>query len=398
VGSEQILRRSALFSRLSDGEIDKVALIITEREVAPGEMLIREGDEGDSLFILGEGRVGVLRNADHGQPARITELGEGAMFGEMSFIEHGSVRTAARSAGVVAQERAKVLELRFDALEQLAARDPLLGAKLYRALAVSINDKLKSTTDHLLPLIASARVAALGQMTAHIAHELGNPLSVLQSLSACISESINEGLAESGSLQEPRAGEIAQWADKVGATVAHIGRVISALRSVSRDGSADPLVPTDPGAIIHETLGFCEQRFRLFGIRVDTRIPSRSPSVLCRPSQVSQALLNLLNNSVDAIACIGSQGLVAGESWVSVSLEARGDRVVIAVEDSGPGVPAGSAETIFKPFYTTKGVGAGTGLGLSLSRQLIEANDGTLTLERASKPTRFEIQLPCARE
>src|SRR4051812_35096095 len=108
---QEALRRSALFSQLSDHEIGEVSAILTERKVAPGETLIREGDEGYSLFILEEGSVDVLRNGEQGQPARITELGAGAMFGEMSFIEHQPIHSLTnhppRSAGVVAHGTAK---------------------------------------------------------------------------------------------------------------------------------------------------------------------------------------------------------------------------------------------------------------------------------------------------
>jgi signal transduction histidine kinase len=386
---KEALRQSPLFSQLSDGELNQVAAVISERRVEPGEMLIREGDEGYSLFILEEGHVDVLRSGEHGQPARISELGEGAMFGEMSFIEHGPVSAKAhpaRSAAVVAHDRVKVLELRFDALETLAEADPVLGVKLYRTLAVSLNDKLKNTTDHLLPLVASARLAALGQMTANIAHELGNPLAVLQALSAGISE----GMAGSRRGASAEDAELGAWAEKIGSTVAHVGRVISALRSVSRDGSGDPLVHADSGAIVRETLGFCEERFRHYRITTEVLVAQKAPTVKCRPVQVSQALLNLLNNSVDAIAALPTESLTR---LIRVSVEMRDSQVVIAVEDSGIGVSPMISARIFKPFFTTKPLGLGTGLGLSLSRQLIEANGGTLSLEKAPKLTRFEVRL-----
>lgn len=387
---KQALRQSALFSQLTDVEINQVAAIISERQVEPGEMLIREGEAGYSLFILEEGHVDVLRNGEQGQASRISELGEGAMFGEMSFVEHGPVKDKsypARSAAVVAHDRVKVLELRFDALELLAESDPVLGVKLYRTLAVSLNEKLKNTTDHLLPLVASARMAALGQMTANIAHELGNPLAVLQALSVGISE----GMSGTRSAQPNNDAEIGAWAEKIGSTVAHVGRVISALRSVSRDGSGDPLAQADSGAIIRETLGFCEQRFRHFGIAKEVAVAAKAPSIRCRPVQISQALLNLLNNSVDAIAALRAESQTR---LIRVSVEINGLQVVIAVEDSGIGISPELSGRIFRPFFTTKPVGVGTGLGLSISRQLVESNGGTLTLEKSSKFTRFEIRLP----
>ncbi len=384
---QEALRRSALFSQLSDQEIVEVASILTERKVASGETLIREGDEGYSLFILEEGSVDVLRNGEQGQPARITELAAGAMFGEMSFIEHAPIHSVTshppRSAGVVAHGTARVLELRYDSLEKLAQVDPVLGVKLYRALAVSLNEKLKNTTDHLLPLIASARMAALGQMTANIAHELNNPLGVLRALSESIAQSVSKGGAGD-------SREVNQWAEKISATVARIGRVIAGLRTVSRDGSGDPVSAVDPVELIRQTLEFCEQRLRYFGIHAEVEEPRAPLRVACRPVQISQALLNLLNNSVDAIS-----GAAAHEKrWIRLSVEERGDQVLLAVTDSGPGIPSAVANRMFRPFFTTKGPGAGTGLGLSISRSLVQANEGTLCLDGESRNTRFLIWLP----
>jgi signal transduction histidine kinase len=385
---KEALRRSALFSQLSDREIEEVVGILSERKATAGETLIREGEEAYSLFILEEGAVDVLRNTEQGQSARITELGQGAMFGEMSFVEHAPVHHVhghpARSAGIVAHGDAKVLELRYDALERLAEADPVLGVKLYRTLAVSLNEKLKSTTDHLLPLISSARMAALGQMTANIAHELNNPLAVLRTLSERIAEHIGK--------PDTDAAEVKSWAEKIGSTVMRISKLISGLRSVSRDGAGDPLVPVDPAQIVHETLEFCEQRLRLFEIKTELRIADDRSMIRCRSVQISQAILNLLNNSMDALSTMQEPH----DRWIRIEVQKAGHDIMLSVTDSGVGIPSDLTDRIFRPFFTTKGLGCGTGLGLSISRQLVEANGGALALDTASKQTRFVIRMPCA--
>jgi C4-dicarboxylate-specific signal transduction histidine kinase len=194
--------------------------------------------------------------------------------------------------------------------------------------------------------------------------------------------------------EESEVSEIGQWAEKIGSTVARIGRVISGLRTVSRDGSSDPMVPADPVALVQSTLEFCEQRLRYFAIKTEVHAPAQPLHVLCRPVQISQAILNLLNNAVDALSTLPA----SAERWVRLSVEDRGDQVLICVTDSGPGVPSAVANRIFRPFFTTKGLGSGTGLGLSISRQLVQANGGTLSLDGDSKDTRFAIWLSRPRQ
>jgi signal transduction histidine kinase len=379
------LRRSALFSNLSDRELDEVASIISERVVESGETLIREGEEAYSLFILEEGSVDVSRRGAEGSQSRITELAEGAIFGEMSFVSalaHSADSHRLRSAGVVAHNRGKILELPYAALEQLAAQDPVLGVKLYRTLALSLNQKLLSTTDHILPLIASARLAALGQMTANIVHELNNPLSVLRAFSGRISESLKES--------KPDLAEIVTWSDKISSTVSRINRVIGGLSAVSRNGGTDPATGFNPTVAVGDTIDFCEQRFQSHSIQVEVRSAERCPPVFCRPVQFSQAILNLLNNAVDAVSALPE----TKARWIHVEIAEAPRGVAIAVTDSGAGVRADQADQIFKPFFTTKGLGHGTGLGLSISRQMMEANGGTLELMPGS--SRFVITLPQA--
>ena len=106
----------------------------------------------------------------------------------------------------------------------------------------------------------------------------------------------------------------------------------------------------------------------------------------CRSAQVAQVLLNLLSNAYDAVE---SQV----KRWVRISVAARGDEVEIAVTDSGRGIPPKIAPRIMEPFFTTKEIGRGTGLGLSLSKGIAEAHGGRLELDSHSPETRFVLTL-----
>ena len=109
----------------------------------------------------------------------------------------------------------------------------------------------------------------------------------------------------------------------------------------------------------------------------------------CRPTEISQVILNLLNNAVDAV-----QPLL--EKWVELQVRNAGKDLEISVTDSGRGVPEKIRDKMGQPFFTTKQVGQGTGLGLSISKGIVQAHGGHLNLDAACEHTRFVVTLPKA--
>ncbi len=107
----------------------------------------------------------------------------------------------------------------------------------------------------------------------------------------------------------------------------------------------------------------------------------------CRPAQVLQVLVNLLNNAFDAIQN-------NTEKWVRLGVEDAGDQLVISVTDSGKGIPSETAQQTLQAFFTTKPPGKGTGLGLSLSREIAESHHGSLTIDTKKPNTCFVLRLP----
>jgi C4-dicarboxylate-specific signal transduction histidine kinase len=107
----------------------------------------------------------------------------------------------------------------------------------------------------------------------------------------------------------------------------------------------------------------------------------------CRPSQISQVILNLLNNAYDAV--VGRN-----EAWIKIDVRSSDDAFEIAVTDSGEGIAPSVADRIMTPFFTTKPMGKGTGLGLSISSNIMIDHGGTLKLDRSCPRTRFVVTLP----
>ena len=170
-------------------------------------------------------------------------------------------------------------------------------------------------------------------------------------------------------------------------TVERIAAIIKGLKIISKDGDNDPFQKVSARNLVEDTLSFCKDRFRKNGVGL--RISDIDPelTIACRPVQLSQALLNLLNNAFDAV-------LPLEVKWISVEAKTDNENCIISIADSGPGIPPELKRKIMEPFFTTKGNEHGTGLGLSISSKIIEAHRGTLNINEHSRHTQFDILLP----
>jgi signal transduction histidine kinase len=226
--------------------------------------------------------------------------------------------------------------------------------------------------------IAAAKMAALGEMSANVAHEVNNPLAAILLKAQRLGM-----LARQGRLDVSAASRTAR---EISTTVERIRRIVDALRSFARQGEADAPRPEPVLEIIKDTVELSAQRFRMSTIELVVDPIPPELRVECRRAEISQILVNLLSNAHDAVERTPGP-------WVRISVEERGEEVRIAVSDNGPGVSREVAGRIMEPFFTTKEIGRGTGLGLSVSKGIAEAHGGRLELESRSSPTRFVLTL-----
>jgi signal transduction histidine kinase len=220
-----------------------------------------------------------------------------------------------------------------------------------------------------------ARLAALGEMSSGIAHEIRNPLAAIHIAATQIVE------------LSKQPAQVAELGDRIQRVVMRVSRIIEGLRSFSRDASGDPFVTAHVDRIVTDTLELCSKR--LTENRIELTVPHVSPTLVvqCRPVQISQVLMNLLGNAYDAMSQVE-------ERWIRLEVRSDDTWLEIAVSNNGPAIPKELQSRIFEPFFTTKEVDRGTGLGLSLSRGIIEAHRGTLELDTRSQNTRFTIRIP----
>lgn len=228
-------------------------------------------------------------------------------------------------------------------------------------------------------IIASARLASLGEMAAGIAHEINNPLTIINGHVGVLRRLLGaRGLAGDA--------EVQKRVEVVESTTQRIAKIVKGLRYYARESDLGDMEWVTVDAIIDDTLAFCSDKFRHEGVELIARLEPNL-KVYVRPYQISQVLLNLLNNAADAVQAVGTRKVV-------VEAKAVKDGVEISVSDSGPGVPAFLREKIMEPFFTTKEVGKGVGLGLSISEGIVRSHDGRFYIDEEAKQTRFVVWLP----
>lgn len=247
--------------------------------------------------------------------------------------------------------------------------------KLNNELDQKVAERTAELNEEKQKSIYATKMAALGEMAGGVAHEINNPLATIMLRSQIMLEDANE------------LPEIKEHLHIVIRTAERISKIIQGLRNFSRDASRDPFQKVSLEKIIEDTLSFCQARFKNKDINLIVKGIPKDLEIECRATQISQILINLLNNSCDAIED-------AAIKWIEISARVENETVEVSITDSGSGIPPDIAEKIMQPFFTTKDIGKGTGLGLSVSKGIIEAHGGTLKLDPSGSNTKFLIQLP----
>jgi signal transduction histidine kinase len=228
-----------------------------------------------------------------------------------------------------------------------------------------------------LQLIQSSKMAALGMMASGMAHEINNPLAIIVGKINIILRRFEKQNTEDEELKKS-LGQVLLMASR-------IQKAIDGLRTFSKSGVQDSPEEVFLETIINETVNLCTERFINNNIKLEIcEIPS--VKITCRKSQISQAILNLLSNSFDAT-------IELDEKWVKIQslYDSKKHEVSIEIIDSGKKLSPDLVKHIFDPFYTTKDIGKGAGLGLSISKGIIEEHKGTLEYDTTSSNTKFIV-------
>ncbi|MCP1767766.1 GAF domain-containing protein [Bradyrhizobium japonicum] len=273
-----------------------------------------------------------------------------------------------------------------------------------RELARSLDD-LRAAQDRL---VQTEKLASLGQLTAGIAHEIKNPLNFVNnfaSLSAELTDELNEVLAPVPLAADLRA-EVDELTgllrDNLGKVVQHGRRADSIVKNMllhSREGGGEHRL-SDINALVEESLNLAYHGARaekpLFDVTLKSELDPAAGSAEVFPQEISRVLLNLISNGFYAVT---RRQMGSGAGYVPVVIATtrdRGDSIEIRIRDNGTGIPEDVKAKMFNPFFTTKPAGEGTGLGLSMSHDIIVKQHGG-TIDVTTEPgvfTEFTILLP----
>jgi C4-dicarboxylate-specific signal transduction histidine kinase len=224
----------------------------------------------------------------------------------------------------------------------------------------------------------ASKLATLGEMAGGVAHEINTPLAIIQGKVGQLTRKVLSGEIESKYFLKNL--------NVIDETVERMAKIIRGLKIYSRNGSGDPFEEVDLKALAEDTLNMCQERFNRAAI--DVEFVCDSPlRIQCRGGEISQILMNLLSNAIDAV-----EPLTHRKIKVEIKLQSKMAKILIS--DSGPGIPETIALKIMQPFFTTKKVGKGTGLGLSISKGIAEVHGGSLVYDSSFSNTTFVLSLP----
>lgn len=225
----------------------------------------------------------------------------------------------------------------------------------------------------------NSKFAALGQMSSGIAHEINNPLTIIKGLTYVIPKMV----------ELDNKQKILDNTKKIEDTVDRIAKIIKSLRAYARDEAQEPLKKESVAHIIHSTLDLCSEKYKNMGIELKLDLYPTDIYISARAFQISQILINLLNNASEEILQYNDS------RWIQISTKKSDQgKIEISVENSGPKIPHEIAAKLFVPFFTTKEPGKGTGLGLSISQGIARSHNGDLKLDMTGQYTKFILILP----
>jgi two-component system NtrC family sensor kinase len=239
--------------------------------------------------------------------------------------------------------------------------------------------ELKRAHDHMLQV---EKMASIGKMAAVVAHEINNPLSGILTYAKLLKKWLDRG-DTNGSKRE----ETLQCLDLIAGESRRCGDLVKNLLTFSRTAPMNPEM-SDINAVMERTIRLVQPQLDMGGVQLQAELESNLPPVLCDPAQIEQVVLVLMMNARDAMPR-------GGNLWVRTARSQAAHEIEITIRDDGSGISPDILEHMFEPFLTTKESGHGVGLGLAISRSIMDRHNGRIEVQsEVGKGTRFTLALP----
>ncbi len=279
------------------------------------------------------------------------------------------------SHGALAVENAGAYQALIDLNRHLESR----VVQRTRRLKIALGEKERA----LEQLVRTESLAAIGQLVAGVAHELNNPLASVKSLLQSVLEDIEQGTGPDG--LDLELGDDLRFADQ---ELDRAAGIVSSLLGLSRQ-TQTYREPVDVNAVLKAALRVLHNKYKHFDLRIKKAFAQPLPRIMGNFSNLGQVAFNIIENAIAALP--GQKGRIC----LMTEHRMATNEVVFTCEDSGPGIPAAMRQEIFKPFFTTKPVGQGTGLGLYICHEIVSRHGGVIWVTDASGGgLRVTVRLP----
>lgn len=278
-------------------------------------------------------------------------------------ISHGHLNEAFPIKG---KDEIKELAIEFETMRQ-----KLLES--YQNLEKKIEERTRALREAQFQISHQEKMASIGLLAAGIAHEIGNPLTSISSMTQIIKRKVNDENVE-------------QYLTTIRENIDRISRIVRELVDFARPSSLEATW-VNVNDVIRNAYGIVKYDKRAKTVEFKLNLQEDLPNLFLVPDQLLQVILNILLNAIDA--------LKDGKGKVNIDSKQEGDYILISITDDGIGIPEEHLNKIFEPFFTTKDVGRGTGLGLSVSYGIIKNFNGSIQVKsKVGEGSTFTIKLP----
>lgn len=370
------------------------------RKYPAGKKVLKEGNLNTWLYFIVRGTLSV--NVEGNLILKLRRKGD--LFGEMSVISGNPC-----SATVIADEEVELLALNTTTIKDSSEEKFVnLRATLYKVFALILTDKLFLTTlkakefeksnvslenfqnklvaaqmelkELEAQLIQTGKLTALGKVAAGISHELTQPLFDIKLLAEGVIEDWSETPAK---VNKHKIEQILQRVNRCSTIIKHLGEFGRDERNVKR-------TTNDLNEIIKNSFPLVVEKFKKSGLKIKYNFAKELLEINCNSVQIEQVITNLLLNAEDALDH-------TKDKRIFIRTFFDNGYAIVEVRDNGEGISKAQQQKIFNPFFTTKKIGEGMGLGLSISLNIIKNHGGTIDLEsQEGRGTAFRIKLPLA--
>jgi signal transduction histidine kinase len=378
------LKKIPLFENLDTASLKKIQALLKQEKFKKGSTVIKEGDKGDSLFIILQGEVVVIKGKGRTKE-KVTSLQPFNFFGEMSLLEDKP-----RSASIVAEQDSLILKLDKKDFVRLVGKFPDISFKIMKTLSARIRETdlkliedLKKKNKELEKaytdlknvqgeLIKAERLSTIGRVAGGIIHDLKNHLSVVK------------GYAEYIKHNKEAPEPFHHAANTMLQVITIILNMIQEVLDFAKGEYRLEKIPVSIDKFTKEVAGISSKEFESRNITLKLHLHAGCDCNI-DPQRMRRVFLNIISNACDAMSDGGT---------LTISTAKKKDKIDIEFKDTGIGIDKETLKHIFEPFYS-KGKKKGIGLGTSIAKRFVEDHDGSIKIiSSIGKGTTVTIILP----